>query len=170
VYVVSDPGNSENEGKVKIYRYGKKIFDMLNDQMNPPFADQDPVNPFDFWEGANLRLRFRNKDGYRNYDASTFDSASPLLGGDDDKLEELYNKLYDLNEFVDPSKFQSYEKLEERLKYVTEGKSAPKRAEVEADEEEDVFSSAIDDAEEISTSSSGGDDDFDALFDELKAG
>ena len=170
VLVVSDPGNPENEGKVKIYRYGKKIFDMLNDQMNPPFADQEAVNPFDFWEGANLRLRFRNKDGYRNYDASTFDSPKALFDGDDAQLEELYNKLYDLSEFADPSLFKSYEKLEERLKMVASGSTPARRKveEVEVEEEDSPFVES-DTSDAVELNSGSGDDDFDALFDELKA-
>jgi hypothetical protein len=115
IYVVSDPANPENEGKVFLYEYGKKIFDKLMDVMQPQFEDEDPMNPFDFWEGANFKLKMRNVDGYRNYDKSEFESVSALLDGDDEKLEEVYNKLYDLGEYTDPKNFKSYEDLSRRL-------------------------------------------------------
>lgn len=114
IYVVKDPGNPENEGKVFLFRYGKKIFDKLNDMMNPPFEDETPVNPFDFWEGANFRMKIRTVDGYRNYDKSEFDSPSPLFD-DEDKIDEVWNAQQPLKQFIDPSKFKTYEELQERL-------------------------------------------------------
>jgi len=118
IYVESDPSNPENEGKVFLYTFGKKIFDKLMDMMQPQFQDETPVDPFDFWEGASFKLKIRNVEGYRNYDKSEFASPSPLLGGDDDQLETIYNGLYDLNEFTDPSNYKTYEELEQRLHLV----------------------------------------------------
>ena len=117
IYVVSDPANPENEGRVFLYKYGKKIFDKIQEAMKPEFADETAINPFDFWGGANFKLKIRRVEGYQNYDKSEFDSPSPLLD-DDAKLEEIYNKQYDLNEFTAPDKFKSYEDLDKRLKYV----------------------------------------------------
>jgi hypothetical protein len=115
IYVIKDPSNPENEGKVFLYKYGKKIWDKLNDVMNPDFEDENPVNPFDFWEGADFKLKIRKIDGYRNYDKSEFDSTSELLDGDDDSLERIYESLYSLQEFVDSKNFKSYSDLEQRL-------------------------------------------------------
>jgi len=102
ILVESDPSNPENEGKVFLYTFGKKIFDKIMDQMQPQFQDEEPVNPFDFWEGASFKLKIRNVEGYRNYDKSEFASPTPL-SNDDDELENIYNGLYDLNEFTDPT-------------------------------------------------------------------
>ena len=115
ILVVKDPGNPENEGKVFLYQYGKKIWDKINDLMNPEFEDESPVNPFDFWEGADFKLKIRQVDGYRNYDKSEFDAPSALLDGDDEALESLYNGLYSLEELVSPDKFKSYDELKARL-------------------------------------------------------
>lgn len=118
IYVVSDPANPENEGKVMLFKYGKKIFDMINDAWTPQFQDEKPVNPFDFWEGgANFKLKIRQVDGYRNYDKSTFDDPEALFD-DDDKLEEVYNQLHDLKEFTDPKNYKSYEDLKKRFEFV----------------------------------------------------
>lgn len=114
IYVVKDPANPENEGKVFLFRYGKKIFDKLNDLMNPQFEDEKPVNPFDLWSGANFKLKIRKVDGYSNYDKSEFDSACPL-SDDDDKLETIYKKEYSLKELIDPKNFRSYDELKKRL-------------------------------------------------------
>jgi hypothetical protein len=115
IYVVKDPANPANEGKVFLFQYGKKIWDKLNEAMNPEFEDETPMNPFDFWEGADFKLKIRNVEGYRNYDKSEFDSASPLLAGDDDELETVYNSMYSLQEFVDPKNFKSYDELKAKL-------------------------------------------------------
>jgi len=118
IYVVSDPANPENEGKVFLYQYGKKIFDKIMDMMKPEFQDEEPVNPFDVFEGADFKLKIRNVEGYRNYDKSEFKLPSPLLGGDDDELEEVAGKIYPLYEFVDPKQYKSYEQLKQRLDLV----------------------------------------------------
>jgi len=117
ILVESDPSNPENEGKVFLYTFGKKIFDKIMDQMQPQFQDEEPVNPFDFWEGASFKLKIRNVEGYRNYDKSEFASPAPL-SNDDDELEAVYNKLYDLNEFTDPANYKTYDELKARLQMV----------------------------------------------------
>jgi hypothetical protein len=114
IYVVSDPANKENEGQVKLFKFGKKIFDKITEAMNPEFADETPVNPFDLWNGANFKVKIRNVEGYRNYDKSEFDKAGPLKS-DDAELEQIWKTEYSLKEFVDASKFKSYEQLRARL-------------------------------------------------------
>jgi len=114
IYVVSDPKNPENEGKVFLFKYGKKIFDKITLLMNPEFDGDEPVNPFDFWKGANFKIRIRTVDGYPNYDQSTFDAVKPLLS-DDEALEKIWNKQYSLKEFIDPKNFKSYDELKKRL-------------------------------------------------------
>lgn len=134
VYIVKDPANPENEGKVFLFRYGKKIFDKLNDMMNPQFDDETPINPFCFWEGANFRLRIRKFEGYPNYDKSEFEAAAPLLD-DDEKMEEIWKQAHSLKELTDPKNFKSYEALEARLNKVL-GTEAPKKAAKKVEEEE----------------------------------
>ena len=115
ILVISDPKHPENEGQIKLYKYGKKIFDKINETMNPEFPDEKPVNPFDFWEGANFKLKIRQVEGYRNYDKSEFESPAPLFDGDDDKLEALWKKEYSLKEFLEPKHFKSYDVLKAKL-------------------------------------------------------
>lgn len=114
IYVVKDQANPENEGKVFIYKYGKKIFDKIKDVMHPEFEDEKPMNPFDLWEGADFKLKMRNVEGYRNYDKSEFESQAPLKESDDE-LEEIYNQLHSLQEIVDPKNFKSYDDLKAKL-------------------------------------------------------
>jgi len=114
IYVVSDSGNPENEGKVFLFKFGKKIFDKIMDVMQPAFQDETPVNPFDFWEGADFKLKIRNVEGYRNYDKSEFSTPAPL-SEDDSKLEAIYEKQYSLQEFVDPTNYKSYAELKAKL-------------------------------------------------------
>ena len=115
IYVVKDSGNPDNDGKVFLYKYGKKIFDKVNEAMTPAFEDETPINPFDFYEGADFKLKIRKVEGYRNYDKSEFDSPSKFLDGDDDGLEEIWNTQHGLLEFVDSKQFKSYPELETRL-------------------------------------------------------
>jgi hypothetical protein len=117
IYVVSDPSAPENEGKVFLYKYGKKIWDKINDQMNPQFQDETPVNPFDLWEGASFKLKIRQVEGYRNYDKSEFESQAALLD-DDAELEGVWKSEGSLSEFIDPKNFKSYEELEAKLNRV----------------------------------------------------
>ena len=117
IYVVKDPANPENEGKVFLYKYGKKIFDKLTAAMQPEFEDETAIDPFDFWQGANFKLKAKNVAGYRNYDSSEFTAQSPVLD-DDDALEGLWKKEYSLAELVAADQFKSYEELKKRLAYV----------------------------------------------------
>ncbi len=115
ILIISDPKNPSNEGKVFLYRYGKKIFGKIQEAMNPEFEDETPLNPFDFWKGADFRLKIRNLDGYRNYDKSEFDTQSNLHDGDDAKLEETWKAEHSLKPFTDPNEFKTYKELEEKL-------------------------------------------------------
>jgi len=115
VLVISDPKNPENEGQIKLYKFGKKIFDKINEAMNPQFEDEKAVNPFDFWEGANFKLKIRNVEGYRNYDKSEFESPSALFDGDDAKIESIWKKSYSLKDLIDPKHFKSYDVLKAKL-------------------------------------------------------
>jgi len=118
ILVISDPKNPDNEGKVFLFKFGKKIFDKITEAMNPEFEDETAINPFDFWEGANFKIKIRQVEGYRNYDRSEFDSPTALYDGDDDKLESLWKREHSLKEFVNPSQFKSYDKIKERLNAV----------------------------------------------------
>ena len=120
IYVVSDPKNPENEGKVFLFRFGKKIFDKCMEAMQPAFEDETPVNPFDFWEGANFKLKIRKVDGYWNYDKSEFEAPTPLFDNDD-AIEEVWKQQYALNEFTAPTNFKSYDELKTRLDMVLAG-------------------------------------------------
>jgi hypothetical protein len=114
IYVVSDPKNPENEGKVFLFKYGKKIFDKITEAMSPEFADETPINPFDMWKGANFKLKIRKVEGYQNYDKSEFESAAPLLD-DDDGLEKVWKQEYCLKDLVGDSEFKSFDQLKSRL-------------------------------------------------------
>lgn len=118
ILVVSDPENPQNEGKVFLYQFGKKIFDKIMDMMQPQFQDEQPVNPYDFWEGADFKIKIRKVEGWVNYDKSEFSSAAPLFNGDEDKLEEIYNKLNSLADFLDPKNYKSYDELKAKLNKV----------------------------------------------------
>jgi hypothetical protein len=128
ILVISDPSNPANEGQVRLYKFGKKIFDKITEAMNPDFADETPVNPFDMWEGANFKLKIRNVEGYRNYDKSEFASKSAIFEGDDEKLEQLWKSEFGLKEFSEKKQFKPYEQLKSRLDKVLgfEGTVAPK--------------------------------------------
>jgi hypothetical protein len=120
VLIVSDPKNPENEGQVKLFKFGKKIFDKITEAMQPQFEDEKPLNPFDFWEGANFKLKIRKVDGYWNYDKSEFESPSPIADNDDD-IQSTWKKQYALTEFSDPSTFKSYDELKARFEKVVYG-------------------------------------------------
>lgn len=158
IYVISDPKNPENEGKVFLFKYGKKIFDKITMLMNPEFEGDNPVNPFDFWKGANFKLRIRNVEGYRNYDQSTFESPSALLN-DDGKLEDLWKSQYSLKELVSPDKFKSYDELKRKLNEVLEINE--KSVVSPAPKAEDPFKSA---SKRMSVQENDDDDDDLAAF------
>ena len=120
ILVVSDPKHPENEGQVKLYKFGKKIFDKITEAMQPAFDDETPINPFDFWKGANFKLKIRKVDGYWNYDKSEFESVSAIAESDD-KIKEIWSKQHALKAFVDPSNFKTYDELKEKLNRVITG-------------------------------------------------
>ena len=120
VLVVSDPKHPENEGQVKLFKFGKKIFDKITEAMKPEFEDEKPINPFDFWEGANFKLKIRKVDGYWNYDKSEFDSVTSIADNDE-KIEEIWNKQYPLTPFLAPENFKSYDELKSKLDKVLSG-------------------------------------------------
>ena len=137
IYVVKDPTNPENEGKVFLYKFGKKIFDKLTAAMQPEFEDEEAIDPFDFWKGANFKLKAKNVAGYRNYDSSEFSATSALLD-DDDALEALWKKQYSLEEFTAADQFKPYADLEKRLNSVLNTSRPPVAPEVATEEEEIV--------------------------------
>ena len=114
VLVISDPKHPENEGKVFLFKFGKKIFDKITEAMQPAFEDEKPVNPFDFWKGANFKLKIRKVDGYWNYDKSEFEAVSPVAE-DDEKIKSIWKQQHPLKPFLDPSNFKTYDELKEKL-------------------------------------------------------
>ena len=124
IYVVEDKANPQNEGKVFMFRYGKKIFDKISSMANPEFEDESPVDVFNLWEGANFKLKIRKVDGYSNYDKSEFVTAAPLFD-DDSKLENVYTQTHSLQEFLDPKNFKSYDELKTRLDVVLGNTPSP---------------------------------------------
>lgn len=172
ILVVKDPSNPQNEGQVFLYKYGKKIFDKLNDVMNPQFPDEKPVNPFDFWEGADFNLKIRQVEGYRNYDKSEFSSPSAITG-DDEALEVMWKKQHSLQEIVDPKNFKSYSELKAKLYKVLGldgGSHAPTKT-AEDDEPamdftpkfRETSSPTLSEAPSPNTATAVGDDDDDTL-------
>ena len=138
IYVVKDPANPQNEGKVMLYKYGKKIFDKLTAAMQPEFEDEEAIDPFDFWQGANFKLKAKNVAGYRNYDSSEFAAQSALLD-DDDAMEGIWKKQFSLEEFVAPDQFKSYDELKTRLDYVLGNKGTTRFQDQETVEQEEEF-------------------------------
>jgi len=135
VYVVKDPSNPANEGKVFLFRYGKKIFDKITAAMQPEFEDEQAINPFDFWAGANFKIKIKKVAGYWNYDSSEFAAPAPLLD-DDDAMEAVWKQEYSLAELIAPDQFKSYEDLKKRLDYVLGLTVAPKRQDPEVIDED----------------------------------
>ena len=168
IYVVKDPTNPANEGRVFLFKYGKKIFDKIMEAMQPEFEDETPINPFDFWQGANFKLKIVKKDGYWNYDKSEFDRQGPLLE-DDDALEGVWKKQHSLAAVTAPDQFKTYEQLETRLKMVLGQKSSARpRLDEEVDDEDNDrgsytpdFTSRRPEPELPAVSSSSNDEDED---------
>ena len=156
IYVVSDTKNPANEGKGFRYRFGKKIFDKLMEAMQPAFEDETPINPFDFWKGANFKLKIRKVDGYWNYDKSEFDNVS-TLSDNDDELEKIYKSQYSLDEFTAPTNFKSYDELKTRLDMVLSGTVAVST--VETLMEDEPTAPAVVDTKAVSAT----DDEDDAM-------
>ena len=138
IYVVKDPSNPENEGRVMLYKFGKKIFDKITAAMQPEFEDEEAIDPFDFWQGANFKLKAKNVAGYRNYDSSEFARQDSLLE-DDDAMEAIWKKEYSLEEFTNADQFKSYDDLKKRLDYVLGIKGSPKFQDQETVEQEEEF-------------------------------
>jgi hypothetical protein len=170
IYVVKDPANPENEGKVFLFKFGKKIFDKLTAAMQPEFEDEEAIDPFDFWQGANFKLKAKNVAGYRNYDSSEFARPDALLE-DDDAMEAVWKKQYSLAELVAPDQFKDYDVLKKRLDYVLGNKGTPRFQDQESVEEEEEFRQANrtstpvpqsikDELNSLSSSSGGFDDDI----------
>ena len=161
IYVVKDPANPDNEGKVFLYKYGKKIFDKLTAAMQPEFEDEEAIDPFDFWQGANFKLKAKNVAGYRNYDSSEFAAQSSLLD-DDDAMESLWKKQFSLSEIVAADQFKTYDELKTRLDYVLGNKKTVAPVYEEEDNDrgsaEELVTAAV-----STTPSSVNDDDDDAL-------
>ena len=164
IYIVSDAKHPENVGKVFLFRYGKKIFDKLMAAMQPEFPDESPINPFDFWEGANFRLKIRKVDGYWNYDKSEFEKPSKL-DEDDNKIEEIWKKQYSLNDFTAATNFKSYEELKTRLDAVLSGTVSVGNV-VEQMQDEPIETPKID-TKEVSAPSNDSDEDTMDYFQKL---
>ena len=160
IYVVKDPANPANEGRVFLYKFGKKIFDKIMASMQPEFDDEEPINPFDFWKGANFKLKLVKKDGYWNYDKSEFAPSTALLE-DDDELETIYKSLSNLNDFIAPSEFKSYEDLKKRLDYTLGLKGTPKFQDPETigEDEEVEVSRSVKETVSVRPSASSADDE-----------
>ena len=153
IYVVKDSANPENEGRVALYKFGKKIFDKITAAMQPEFDDEEPINPFDFWKGANFKLKIKNVAGYWNYDSSEFARPS-ALSEDDDEMETIYNKIYDLSEFTAADQFKSYDDLKKRLDAVLGAKQQLRKPEPELDEEDSGRESVDDELTRLASAAS----------------
>ena len=169
IYVVKDPVNPANEGRVFLYKFGKKIFDKITAAMQPEYEDEQAIDPFDFWQGANFKMKIKNVAGYRNYDSSEFAKPEPLLD-DDDALEAIWKKQYSLEEFTRPDQFKTYEELEKRMNSVLNPNASSRRVDPDTfDEEEEIVMKSrqqIKEEERVVKSSpapAADDDDDDAL-------
>ena len=167
IYVVKDPANPQNEGGVFLYKFGKKIFDKIMDAMQPEFEDETPINPFDFWEGANFKLKIRKVDGYWNYDKSEFDNPSALFDNDG-KIEEVWKSAYPLAEFSASTNFKSYEELKTRLDAVLSGSVTVGNV-AEQMEDEPIATPQVD-TTPVQSSSEEEDDDTMDYFQKLATG
>ena len=167
ILVIDDPANPENNGKVFLYRYGTKIYQKIQDAMKPEFSDEEAIVPFDFWKGANFRLRIRKVAGFLNYDKSGFDSMSELFDGDDDRLKKLWESEYKLNEFVDPSNYKSYDELKSRLDLVLGGSVPKETAENTSLESEESWGSDESPTTTVQDSAPNEEDDAMSYFERL---
>ena len=136
VLVISDAKRPQNEGKVFLYKFGKKIFDKIKEQLEPQFADETPMNPFDFWKGANFKVKIRNVEGYRNYDKSEFETPAALFNGEDAKIEQVWKSAYSLKDFLKPENFKSYDELKAKLDKVLGAGGLPGATAKRIDDEE----------------------------------
>jgi len=173
IYVVKDPANPQNEGKVMLYKYGKKIFDKLTAAMQPEFEDEEAIDPFDFWQGANFKLKAKNVAGYRNYDSSEFAAQSALLD-DDDAMEAIWKKQFSLSEIVAADQFKTYDELKTRLDSVLGNKNTSRVVTEDLEDESEgrgpaprATSTPGDYEPEVNLSSSSDDDDTLSYFAKL---
>jgi len=160
ILVIKDSANPANEGKVMLYRFGKKIFDKCMEAMQPAFEDENPVNPFDFWEGADFKLKIRKVDGYWNYDKSEFDKPSPIFKNDDE-IEAIWKKQYPLAEFSAESNFKSYDELKKRLDTVLAGTTTVGNVTTLMEDEPVVSTATVDTKEEPAPTPTVTEDDED---------
>ena len=170
ILVVSDPKRPSNEGKVFLFKFGKKIFDKIKEQLEPQFEDEKPMNPFDFWKGANFKVKIRNVEGYRNYDKSEFDVQSALFEGDDAKIEKLWKSQHSLKDFLKPENFKTYDELKTKLDRVLGAGGATGATAKKIDDEvaeAPVVRSAP--AKKVTAESVSADDDDMAFFEKLAA-
>lgn len=165
IYVVTDPAHPENEGKVFLYKFGKKIFDKITEAMQPAFADETPINPFDFWTGADFKIKLRKVEGYWNYDKSEFSSPSTLGNFDDDQLEQIYSKTHSLVQFTSEDNFKTYEELQKRLTDVLNSRPTQRidRETYEDEESTTVESFAASATPSFSSRSASSQDEDDTL-------
>lgn len=169
VLVVKDPANPANEGQVFLYKFGKKIFDKIKDVMQPEFEDETPINPFDFWEGSNFKLKARQVEGYRNYDKSEFESSPSAIADTDEEIEAIWGKQHSLAELVDPKNFKTYDELKAKLNQVLSGGARVSTAEsisaqTGEDDVEDLMAvKAATATTPVSVSSNLDDDDDDTM-------
>ena len=169
ILVIKDSANPANEGKVMLYRFGKKIFDKCMEAMQPAFEDEKPVNPFDFWEGADFKLKIRKVDGYWNYDKSEFDAPSPIFKNDDE-IEAVWKKQYPLAEFSAESNFKSYDELKKRLDTVLAGTTTVGNVTTLMEDEPIVSTPTVDTKEEPAptpTVTENDEDDTMSYFEKL---
>ena len=152
IYVLQDPANPQNEGRVFLYKYGKKIFDKLTEAMQPAFADETPINPFDFWKGADFKVKIRKVEGYWNYDKSEFAEPSTLKGFDDSELELIWKQQYSLTDFTAPDKFKTFEELDTRLQTVLSTQPTRRIPDAELEDESEGKYREVKGATEIAAS------------------
>jgi hypothetical protein len=166
IVVVEDSGNPANNGKVYLYKFGKKIFDKIKDAMQPEFQDEKPMNPFDFWDGANFKLKIRQVEGYRNYDKSEFATPSPV-SDDDAAIEAIWTQQHSLSKIVDPSNFKSYDELKKKLDFVLGNSarvgSAENISNITGDAADDNFMEKVNKVAKAETAVVADDDEDDTL-------
>ena len=170
VLVISDAKRPQNEGKVFLFKFGKKIFDKIKEQLEPQFADETPMNPFDFWKGANFKVKIRNVEGYRNYDKSEFEAPAALFNGEDAKIEQIWKSAYSLKDFLKPENFKSYDELKAKLDKVL-GAGGVAGATARKIEDEEVSAPVVRSApaKKVTAESVSVDDDDMAFFEKLAA-
>ena len=166
VLIINDAKHPENEGQIKLFKFGKKIFDKITEAMKPEFEDEKPINPFDFWEGANFKLKIRKVDGYWNYDKSEFEGVSQIKPGDDE-IKAIWEKQYPLNPFVDTTNFKTYDELKEKLNRVIAGTSRSTTTVAAVDLPPQQTETAVPSANEEKSPSLDDDDDTMSYFSKL---